>query len=122
MRQSIGGGRTNEIVWRFSRRLASRDDLLRVIVEQGDECFVGVCVAPEETFGLQCLQIETIEERAIAFRRSTGAGKKDRITVLHDRALTVDGVCDRCARSEEHTSELQSRGLISYAVFCLKKK
>src|ERR1043165_6990884 len=23
-------------------------------------------------------------------------------------------------RSEEHTSELQSRGLISYAVFCLK--
>src|ERR1043165_10293130 len=27
-----------------------------------------------------------------------------------------------CFRSEEHTSELQSRGLISYAVFCLKKK
>src|SRR5213596_4341292 len=25
-------------------------------------------------------------------------------------------------RSEEHTSELQSNGLISYAVFCLKKK
>src|ERR1043165_10201800 len=28
----------------------------------------------------------------------------------------------RCRRSEEHTSELQSRGLISYAVFCLKKQ
>src|ERR1043165_10144725 len=26
------------------------------------------------------------------------------------------------ARSEEHTSELQSRGLISYAGFCLKKR
>src|ERR1043165_2436322 len=26
-----------------------------------------------------------------------------------------------CHRSEEHTSELQSRGLISYAVFCLTK-
>ena len=26
------------------------------------------------------------------------------------------------SRSEEHTSELQARGLISYAVFCLKKK
>src|SRR5213596_4256455 len=26
------------------------------------------------------------------------------------------------ARSEEYTSELQSHGLISYAVFCLKKK
>src|SRR5213594_763317 len=31
----------------------------------------------------------------------------------------VDGAVDR---SEEHTSELQSRTLISYAVFCLKKK
>src|ERR1043165_10269348 len=30
--------------------------------------------------------------------------------------------CKRSSiRSEEHTSELQSRGLISYAVFCLKK-
>src|SRR5213078_484791 len=27
-----------------------------------------------------------------------------------------------CTRSEEHTSELQSRAQISYAVFCLKKK
>src|SRR3546814_6616125 len=27
-----------------------------------------------------------------------------------------------CERSEEHTSELQSRMRISYAVFCLKKK
>src|SRR5881392_4503881 len=28
----------------------------------------------------------------------------------------------RAARSEEHTSELQSLCVISYAVFCLKKK
>ena len=28
----------------------------------------------------------------------------------------------RLMRSEEHTSELQSRETISYAVFCLKKK
>src|ERR1043165_10310606 len=52
---------------------------------------------------------------------------------LHD-ALPISGTrrrCTQCApapdsprvgRSEEHTSELQSRGLISYAVFCLKKK
>src|SRR3546814_1116378 len=33
---------------------------------------------------------------------------------------TGDGVID--ARSEEHTSELQSLMRISYAVFCLKKK
>src|SRR5216117_2290619 len=30
--------------------------------------------------------------------------------------------CERGERSEEHTSELQSPFLISYAVFCLKKK
>src|SRR3546814_1302874 len=36
----------------------------------------------------------------------------------------VAGVTGRpgCARSEEHTSELQSLMRISYAVFCLKKK
>src|SRR3546814_14874314 len=32
------------------------------------------------------------------------------------------GRCHRDARSEEHTSELQSLMRISYAVFCLKKK
>src|SRR3546814_3689045 len=31
-------------------------------------------------------------------------------------------IARRCARSEEHTSELQSLMRISYAVFCLKKK
>src|SRR3546814_9735503 len=31
-------------------------------------------------------------------------------------------VAERDARSEEHTSELQSLMRISYAVFCLKKK
>src|SRR3546814_9907973 len=30
--------------------------------------------------------------------------------------------CDNSARSEEHTSELQSLMRISYAVFCLKNK
>src|SRR3546814_1853301 len=34
--------------------------------------------------------------------------------------LTMDG--EQGARSEEHTSELQSLMRISYAVFCLKKK
>src|SRR5881227_4282559 len=31
-------------------------------------------------------------------------------------------VTEDTVRSEEHTSELQSRTVISYAVFCLKKK
>src|SRR3546814_3436750 len=36
---------------------------------------------------------------------------------VHNPAMTTKG-----ARSEEHTSELQSLMRISYAVFCLKKK
>ena len=34
---------------------------------------------------------------------------------------STEAVIDE-ARSEEHTSELQSHSFISYAVFCLKKK
>src|SRR3546814_4168079 len=34
----------------------------------------------------------------------------------------TEGDLPRLARSEEHTSELQSLMRISYAVFCLKKK
>src|SRR3546814_5908429 len=39
-------------------------------------------------------------------------------------AVAAHRPCARCphARSEEHTSELQSLMRISYAVFCLKKK
>src|SRR3546814_3028943 len=36
--------------------------------------------------------------------------------------FTVIGIAFKLARSEEHTSELQSLMRISYAVFCLKKK
>ena len=38
------------------------------------------------------------------------------------RDLSATAALAILVRSEEHTSELQSRGLISYAVFCLKKK
>src|SRR3546814_11595728 len=38
------------------------------------------------------------------------------------RGRPVPGGAARRARSEEHTSELQSLMRISYAVFCLKKK
>src|SRR3546814_5591305 len=47
-----------------------------------------------------------------------------RICALYWRLLRSQAGQDRglCARSEEHTSELQSLMRISYAVFCLKKK
>src|SRR3546814_2558230 len=40
----------------------------------------------------------------------------------HFRNGTTPGAALDTARSEEHTSELQSLMRISYAVFCLKKK
>src|SRR3546814_6578128 len=43
----------------------------------------------------------------------------DRVQADHARRLRAGAVR---ARSEEHTSELQSLMRISYAVFCLKKK
>src|SRR3546814_4970304 len=52
-------------------------------------------------------------EQARDMRRRTG--HLDRLADRHHR---MDGA----ARSEEHTSELQSLMRISYAVFCLKKK
>src|SRR3546814_3560627 len=45
-------------------------------------------------------------------------GRKNRGRAEHRRAHAVAPF----ARSEEHTSELQSLMRISYAVFCLKKK
>src|SRR3546814_2002671 len=41
---------------------------------------------------------------------------------LHLRRHAIAGGAGGAARSEEHTSELQSLMRISYAVFCLKKK
>src|SRR3546814_9226242 len=45
----------------------------------------------------------------------------DEFAVLLER-LEASGDASHVARSEEHTSELQSLMRISYAVFCLKKK
>src|SRR3546814_7499859 len=41
---------------------------------------------------------------------------------VHPRLVDIEaaGAGERCVRSEEHTSELQSLMRISYAVFCLK--
>src|SRR5213596_793171 len=52
----------------------------------------------------------------------------DALPISSPRCAHTRGRCDTPGRSpsrprsEEHTSELQSHGLISYAVFCLKKK
>src|ERR1043165_10024040 len=45
-------------------------------------------------------------------------------SVLGVRRIDMDGdgADELVVRSEEHTSELQSRGLISYAAFCLQEE
>src|SRR3546814_4682791 len=44
------------------------------------------------------------------------------VRALATNQLTSSNTIRQIARSEEHTSELQSLMRISYAVFCLKKK
>src|SRR3546814_7002822 len=70
-----------------------------------------------------------IGHRALIQQMSLSAHDQHRplVAILRPcgKALCDDmlrGAVDRCARSEEHTSELQSLMRISYAVFCLKKK
>src|SRR3546814_2432475 len=53
-----------------------------------------------------------------------GVGEGDEIAFGVDHHLLdhAGALFEQAARSEEHTSELQSLMRISYAVFCLKKK
>src|SRR3546814_3463999 len=58
---------------------------------------------------------------AAATAQQREAGQQlERIRTLKERGFATNASLD--ARSEEHTSELQSLMRISYAVFCLKKK
>src|SRR5690606_41984845 len=57
-----------------------------------------------------------LRRRQTGFRRVAGPGHW-----FPDPARPAAPFLKGCCRSEEHTSELQSRE-ISYAVFCLKKK
>src|SRR3546814_8335515 len=76
---------------------------------------------------------DTLFPDTALFRSLGGAwvGVPDEDLGVAQRHSGVEGVGDRgvpqrmradVARSEEHTSELQSLMRISYAVFCLKKK
>src|SRR3546814_5942583 len=67
-------------------------------------------------FGEQALALRAARKRLI--KRAGRIGVRDRRVIDRDGARIEAGI----ARSEEHTSELQSLMRISYAVFCLKKK
>src|SRR3546814_5874655 len=78
--------------------------------------------------------VDLIGKRAIVTGTSAGLGVETaRCLVAHGahvvgtardiaKAEQATAVVRAAARSEEHTSELQSLMRISYAVFCLKKK
>src|SRR3546814_2556252 len=55
----------------------------------------------------------------LTFRDNAPEDILDAVVLMHRH---VDAASGRAARSEEHTSELQSLMRISYAVFCLQKK
>src|SRR3546814_8469976 len=64
------------------------------------------------------MEVDSKAFAAAVDRVATISTEKSRAVKL---ALKPDGI-ELSARSEEHTSELQSLMRISYAVFCLKKK
>src|SRR3546814_1179758 len=72
---------------------------------QGDRQGAAIVVVRDDAV------VDALVERQRAVDRQTGQG-----VAIHDLAA-VGG-----ARSEEHTSELQSLMRLSYAVLCLKKK
>src|SRR3546814_5778912 len=78
-----------------------------------DQLKVGVMSGPEEEILEVVKEVaarDGLELQVVAFR----------VYVLPNEALNA-GELDANARSDEHTSELQSLMRISYAVFCLNK-
>ena len=82
----------------------------------------GNCLPLDDGEGCVCVQMISYSLLCKYFRRAV---------LPTDKALYADiyrqrtRLCDRCgkpfARSEEHTSELQSPMWIAYAVFCLRR-
>src|ERR1043165_10300565 len=74
-------------------------------------CFVFFCFNDTATTEIYTLSLrDALPILFNAARKSRGSGA----------AISI--FCPFGCRSEEHTSELQSRGLTSYAVFCFEKK
>src|ERR1043165_10086326 len=62
--------------------------------------------------------LEQIKNRPTRRRLRTGSPEVDAVIETLKQGVTLMNGLPSSDRSEEHTSELQSRGLISYAVFC----
>src|SRR3546814_9277070 len=72
--------------------------------------------------GLLRIDEAAVDARAERQRRALRAVGRRRVAGAADTQAEIERRIVPDARSEEHTSELQSLMRISYAVFCLKKK
>src|SRR3546814_4325879 len=89
-------GRADAAARRLAERLRHAPNLIQVVTDiAGDPFF--------DRNGLLYLDLEDLQD-------------------LSDRLAGAQALLATLARSEEHTSELQSLMRISYAVFCLKPK
>src|SRR3546814_10380530 len=95
----VGAGQARGLQVRLQAGLQVGNRVVRQPAHVGAAGFV----AQHQRIGLRAVQ---------QAQRDAGIGR------MEQRALSFDEVP---ARSEEHTSELQSLMRISYAVFCLKK-
>ena len=96
-----------------------REDTERRLVNYMDGCFFFNDTATTEIYTLSLHDALPISEAGAppgVFNVVQGTGPVGAALIQDDRVAKVS------LRSEEHTSELQSRPHISYAVFCLKKK
>src|SRR3546814_991908 len=83
--------------------------------QQGDDA----AEDPEEF--LLCIHASATTASRARSRKSSRASPSTRCIASPKRTVQYSG-SGMCARSEEHTSELQSLMRISYAVFCLQKQ
>ena len=78
----------------------------------------------QERFAQQGYLVYSVKPQGLLTGGHLSLGKRrvklEQFVIFNQQFLTL--LKAGLPRSEEHTSELQSRGLISYAVFCLDRK
>src|SRR3546814_2591097 len=102
----------------FAERQVGGDDDRGVFVKSADEMEQQLPASAGERQIAQFVEDQEVEPRQMLGELSGAA-----LVNLHlEPVYKIGRVVEANARSEEHTSELQSLMRISYAVFCLKKK
>src|SRR3546814_6060322 len=83
---------------------------------------LGAGIAVAALLGAACGDDESEPDVAAADEQPSESGETTNTMEHEGMGASHAGIETGAARSEEHTSELQSLMRISYAVFCLKKK